>query len=330
MSFKICVVGCGGIAQSMHGPAYAKYAAINTDVKLAGCCDIDQGRAKDFAARFGFVNAYADMEEMLRRERPDAVCLLSPVQLTARLAAKILDEGIPLLLEKPPGLTGQETSRLAEIAAKKNVPHRVAFNRRYSPLVRRLKRSLELWEPGAIRSIAYDMFRVNRLDPDFSTTAIHAIDAARYIAGSDYRRVRFTYRGYPGHEDFVRDVFMDCEMKSGASVRISIAPSTGILAERALVNLCDHSFALDFLGQPLCPTGRLTSLRGNKVEYDLAGDEAGDGGLPFEREGFYYENSSFFDGIIARVYHPGDLSAAVQSVEVARYLREGAAEYVAS
>ena len=39
-----------------------------------------------------------------------------------------------------------------------------------------------------LRHVHYEMTRVDRRDPDFSTTAIHGIDAVRFLAGSDYAR----------------------------------------------------------------------------------------------------------------------------------------------
>ena len=41
------------------------------------------------------------------------------------------------------------------------------------------------------------MTRVERRDPDFSTTAIHGLDAVRYLAGADYAEARFRYRELP-------------------------------------------------------------------------------------------------------------------------------------
>ena len=41
------------------------------------------------------------------------------------------------------------------------------------------------------------MTRVDRRDPDFSVTAIHGIDAVRFLARSDYAHVRFRYQEHP-------------------------------------------------------------------------------------------------------------------------------------
>ena len=47
--FKICLIGCGSVATSGHGPSLQKYVATHPDTLLAGCCDLDAAKA-DFAS----------------------------------------------------------------------------------------------------------------------------------------------------------------------------------------------------------------------------------------------------------------------------------------
>ena len=46
--FKICVIGCGWVANFGHGPSYQKYAANNPDVELSACCDVDDKKSIRF------------------------------------------------------------------------------------------------------------------------------------------------------------------------------------------------------------------------------------------------------------------------------------------
>lgn len=327
ISFKISIIGCGSIANAMHGPAYLKYARENKEAELSACCDIDIRRAEAFKRKFGFKNAYTHMDEMLDKEKPDAVSLISPVQLTAELAGKILERGIPLLLEKPPARTKGELLILMEKA--RGVPHRVAFNRRYSPLMRELKKQLKNMDEK-IQSLQYDMFRINRLDEDFSTTAIHAIDAVRFITGSDYRSIHFTYKEHPELRGRITDIHMECSMEGEAEVNLNICPVTGINLERATVNLYNNTFFMDFMGGPHYPVGRLSHIRMNEIVSELTCNNMSDGPDAFEREGFYYENKSFFDDIIAGKTPSGNLESAMQSVEVADCIRNRISEYRAN
>ena len=57
MAFKICTVGCGGMANGGHGPSFRKYAQEREGVVLAGCCDVDLQKAEDYRGKFGFQQA---------------------------------------------------------------------------------------------------------------------------------------------------------------------------------------------------------------------------------------------------------------------------------
>jgi predicted dehydrogenase len=211
MSFRICIVGCGSMSQSGHGPSLAKYAASHPDTELAACCDLDEAKAAGYRKRFGFARHYTDMTAMLKTEKPDAVCLIAPVNLTCGLSCHIMEMGFPLLMEKPPGMNVAETDRMIAVAERRGVPNQVAFNRRYTPLVRELKRRLTAqFRPDEIQHLRYDFTRIGRKDADFSTTAIHGIDTVRFLAGSDYRHVRCRYQALPQFGATVANIFMDC------------------------------------------------------------------------------------------------------------------------
>lgn len=132
MTFKICMIGCGLLANSHHGPAYVKYARDHASTELTACCDLIAQKAEDFSRRFGFQRWYTDPLRMLETEHPDAVCLVVPPAITCQLTCQILKMRFPLLVEKPPGLTVAETDQMIAAARASGTPNQVAFNRRYT------------------------------------------------------------------------------------------------------------------------------------------------------------------------------------------------------
>src|SRR3981189_3665688 len=112
------MIGCGEHAESSHGPAQARYAAMHVGTELAACCDLDAARAERHRQRFGFARAYTDVAAMLDAEKPDAAVLAVPVHLTPAVAAPRLARGVPLLVEKPPGRTTQEVDTLIAAAER--------------------------------------------------------------------------------------------------------------------------------------------------------------------------------------------------------------------
>lgn len=332
MALKVVAIGCGAFSHMMHGPSYAKYAALRSGTALAACCDVDEAKAAGFQAAFGFQRAYSDYREMLARERPDAVILHASIGVSAAIAVDILERGVPLLMEKPPGETREQTLAIVAAAARGGASAKVALNRRYMPLMRKLKELLrgpsDEDDPAAIRHIQMEMIRYRR-KYDFSTTAIHAIDAVRFLAGCDYERIRFRYRLLPEDGPNVANVLMDCEMTSGATAQLTICPTAGATIERAAVHLKDQSFYVRLpVGDGVDEAGELLRLFDKQGVETYAGVDFPDSREPFESNGFYADIAAFLDGV--RHGRPAgvDVRDALQSVEVAECMRLRLPEYV--
>jgi len=329
MSFKICTVGCGSMSTSVHGPSHTKYAATHPDTLLAACCDLDGQKAVRYRDKFDYARHYTDIVKMLETEKPDAVCLIAPVDLTCELSCRILEMGYPLLMEKPPGRTTEELDRLITAADARNVPTQVAVNRRYTPVVQVLKQTLAAqFKPSDIQHIRYDFTRIGRKDADFSTTAIHGIDTTRFLAGSDYKRIRFHYQEFPHLGPTVANIFMDCTFVSGATAHLNFCPVSGVLVERATVYAYGHTFFMNIaISQDRVFPALLQHYEKGKLKREVAGAEAAGGAEWFEMNGFYGENAAFFDDIRNGRRPEGDLRSGRQSVEIADCIRRREQEY---
>ena len=318
MSFKICAIGCGDMATVGHGPSFRKYALENPDVTLAGCCDLDFTKADAFRSSFGFDSAYSDVDQMLKTEKPDAVSLMVPPAVTAPLTTKLLQAGIPVILEKPPGLNREETLGLMEVAAQTGTPHQVAFNRRYMPMVQRF---LELRQGRQDLFWQYDFYRSDRHDKDFSTTSIHGIDTVRYLAGKPYRQVQFHYYPNPVDSTLAPIITLDFELVDGAKGRITFNPGSGICAERCYMHGTNELIyaALPYHGinGSMDGSGSILVTEKNKVvlREDAQEEEF------FVSNGFYGENAHFFDCIRNGIRPAGDIASGLQAVEIAQCIR---------
>src|SRR3990170_4454129 len=154
---RLCQIGCGEHARVAHGPAQARYASTHPGIELAACCDLDLGRASSYARDFGFARHHTDALAMLETERPDAVVLVVPDGLTCDLGCSVLERGLPLLLEKPPGRTVAVVDRLIAAAEgrRPSFPHRVPFTRRFVPGVAERRGQPATAPP--IQHVNYDM-----------------------------------------------------------------------------------------------------------------------------------------------------------------------------
>jgi predicted dehydrogenase len=329
---KLVMIGCGDHAEGSHGPTQARYAARHPEAGLAACCDVDGGKAERHRARFGFARAYSDLKTMLEAERPDAAVLAVPVERTAALAPQVFDAGVPLLLEKPPGRTVEEVDALIAAAEgdgrRPPVPHQVAFNRRFVPLVREARRRLAaIGPPATIQHIHYEMTRVDRREPDFSTTAIHGLDAVRFLAGADYAEARMRYQEFPALGPGVANIFVDAVMTSGATAHLAFCPVAGAVVERTTIHAGAHTLFVRIpMWGPLDSPGRLQHIESGQMRADLGGDELSDTEACV-LGGFYGEYEAFLGDLAAgRTPSPG-LRESRQSVEIADCVRHREKEF---
>jgi predicted dehydrogenase len=324
MAFKIGVIGCGGIAFNMHGPAYRKYADLHDDTVLAACCDIDAAKMSEFKKQFGFRAGYTDYKEMLKIEKPDLVCLNVPVHLTSPMACDILRAGFPLILEKPPGRNREEVLAILDAAEKGKAAHMVAFNRRFNPVITALREELKNnFRPDEIQTLQCEFYRVNRRDSDFSTTAIHGIDTLRFIADADYEEIHFYYQDLPFAGEGVRNIFMQGRFTSGAFAQLRFCPMTGVRVERITVMVKDSSyFAMLPYNDSIDSPGKLLHYRRDKLEKKISGESLTGGSTEiFETNGFYNEDAAFFDAVKNNLVPPSQLSTTLQSVELEDCIR---------
>ena len=316
---KICMIGCGSFARLSHGPAQQRYAAGHADVELGACCDVDENRVRDYSRTFGFSRTYADLYGMLAAEEPDAVVLAVPPESTGRAASLVLERGIPLLLEKPPGMTPAELGQLIRAAEKGGAKAQVGFNRRYMPVVRRAQEILDAaFAPTAAARIDYDMTRFDRWDRDFSTTAIHAIDTALFLARSPFRAAEIRYQAQGQDDRETVNVAIELECVSGTRVRISIQPVAGLNAESATLHSVGQSLAIriPLFGQSR-RSDRLEHWRGNELAASFADDDAD----VVERMGIYSEIAAFFDAVRSGAELTPRLQDCQQQVELMEAIR---------
>ena len=142
-TYRVGVVGCGGIAQ-VHGAVLQELPGV----ELAACADIRPERAQAFAETFGGV-PYPSLEEMLEKERLDCLHICTPHYLHTPMAKLAAERGIHVFTEKPPVMN---RAQWEEFQALEQAPVRVGvcFQNRYNQSVHLLKEVLASGEAGKV------------------------------------------------------------------------------------------------------------------------------------------------------------------------------------
>jgi predicted dehydrogenase len=180
---RLALAGCGEHSRTSHAAPLARYAANHpNEIELVAACDLNAERAAEFCRSFGFARAYDDLDQMLTVEQPDACVSVMPMEKIVAVGKTLLERRIPCVIEKPLGTSLPDIEQLAEVARQTQTLHMVSVNRRFMPYLNEARSWIQ--QRGPLRYVRAAQVRHERSEPDFIwSTAIHALDALRYIAG---------------------------------------------------------------------------------------------------------------------------------------------------
>jgi predicted dehydrogenase/nucleoside-diphosphate-sugar epimerase len=129
----IAVIGCGNIADTHVEAVMSAMPGHRICV-----CDPLPGKAQLLKEKYGLAEAYLSVEQMLVREVPLGVHVLSPPQWHAEHVEMSLEHGSHVLVEKPMCLSRAEAVRLLGIAASRELLLAVDHSVLYQPSVRNM------------------------------------------------------------------------------------------------------------------------------------------------------------------------------------------------
>jgi predicted dehydrogenase len=225
---RLGLIGCGAHSESGHAIPLARYKAAHPDeILLAAVCDLQIERALDFSRKYGFLAAYRNVDDMFSQESLDACIAVVPPENISELGIKLLNLGIPCVVEKPLGASLAEAQALRDSAAATKTLNMVSVNRRFMPL---LNRAIK-WAPnaGVIRYVHCTLARHARQEPEFLwATAVHAVDALRYIAGPV---AAFDLRTLKAPAGATAWYALDLQFEDGISGRVDVLPTAGMVEE---------------------------------------------------------------------------------------------------
>ena len=186
---RIGFVGCGRQASSSWYPNFATIPELD----LTACCDIQADLAERNARYFGARTWYSDLDAMLDGEDLDAVMVVGPPAMHHRCGKRVLEAGLPLMMEKPSASRPDEALELAELAESKGIITQIGHNMRHAPGVQKFKALMQTPEFGKLLFVESRYFMPNPLwqaTYDYRAgweymifQATHAVDLARHIGG---------------------------------------------------------------------------------------------------------------------------------------------------
>lgn len=178
-----------------------QYRAWNRipEVEIVAMCNRDKKKADPIMKESEISKHYTDYREMLDKEKPDFVDIITPPSTHLEMCREAADRGIDIICQKPLSHAYDESSEIVTHCHKANVRFMVHENWRFQPWYREIKR---LSEAGEIGHVHYMYFRSRMGDgwgenayiprqPYFRVypqllifeNGIHFIDTFRFLKG---------------------------------------------------------------------------------------------------------------------------------------------------
>lgn len=232
---RLAAIGCGGHALRNIFPTFA-YAPVD----FVAACDLDRARAENGARLFGAATVYTHYRDMLQRERPEAVVVVTNYDEQGHprypaIASDVLRAGAHAWIEKPPAASVAEIEAMQQAERETGRFVAVGFKKMFFPANVKAREIIERAEFGPVSTIT-----------------------ARYPQYLPPEADRGGDRTMVGFLDHVAHPYSVLRLLGGAleSLRVERAPNGGSVTSLRFVNGAVGSLHLPARPSPLAPLER--------------------------------------------------------------------------
>jgi len=244
----VAVLGTGFWGKN-HARVYKELESTN----LIAICDVNAERAKNIANQFG-AKAFTDSEQMLKDKEVEAVSVCTWSTVLANEALKALEAGRHALVEKPMAADSRQAEKLLKTAEENGLHLTVGFLTRFIPGLQHIQEAVASKKIGKL--VCATAKRVTQWPERIGDvgvikdTAIHDIDAMRYITGQDPISV-FAKTGNMRHRKFEDYAHIMLTYKDEKSAFIESNWLTPYKTRALTVTGSDAIMKLDYMTQEL-------------------------------------------------------------------------------
>jgi myo-inositol 2-dehydrogenase / D-chiro-inositol 1-dehydrogenase len=179
---RVAVIGTG----PWWGREHLRAFSTRADTRLCAVVGRTEATASARAQEYG-VNAYVDVEEMLRRERPDLVATTLPNEKHFEPTLRLIRAGVALFVEKPLVFDLEEADVLLREAADRGLFFAINFNHRYATPVTMAAR---VCRDGTLGDVVFASWRFggeagtsSHAHANLIETQCHGFDMLEHLCG---------------------------------------------------------------------------------------------------------------------------------------------------
>lgn len=179
---KVAIIGTG-----QWGLQHAKIFSELENVTMCAIVGRNLEKVKIRANLFK-VPYYLDVTEMIKKEHPDLVSVCVPSDEMFCITKRLMEEEIPILIEKPITYDLEQAEQLINMSGKRNLFCGVNFIHRYSKPVQMAYDSIQKGELGNIVYFDWKMGQYGSCKQkrygNLIETQCHGLDLVEFICGS--------------------------------------------------------------------------------------------------------------------------------------------------
>ena len=185
--FRLGLIGAGRMGRT-HLRALASSGAVAV---TAVAEPVEAARSAVAASgRAGF----AEVDELLDAGGIDGVLIAAPTDHHLELVSRVLAAGLPILCEKPCGMSSAALRETAATIRGRGVPFQVAYWRRYVPALQALRQRIGTGELGDVHLYASSQWDGQPPSPEFRAHSggifrdmgVHEFDQVRWLSGQEF------------------------------------------------------------------------------------------------------------------------------------------------
>jgi len=195
----------GLIGAGMWGRTHALAYHDDSRTKLTAICDLDEAKARALAAEFDIPKIYRTAEELAADSELDAISVATPDFAHVQPALAVINEGKPLLIEKPLATSVEDAVLISEAAEKAGILAMVDFHNRFNPQFDTAKKRVIDGTLGQVRYIyvrhsvtrafPLDMMSWTNRSSSLWFIGSHSADIARWLMDDEVIEVYGTNTG---------------------------------------------------------------------------------------------------------------------------------------
>jgi myo-inositol 2-dehydrogenase / D-chiro-inositol 1-dehydrogenase len=283
-AFRLGLIGAGRM-----GRTHLRALAGSELVTVTAVAEPSAGARASLAAAGPAL--HASVPEMLDRGELDGVLIAAPSDQHVRLIAEVAARGLPVLCEKPCGLSSAEARSASQTAAAAGVRLQVAYWRRYVPALRAARERIAAGDLGHIHLVTCYQWDEGPPAAAFRAHSggiaidmgVHEFDQLRWLTGQDITDIKAVAAELISDEEVAGDVDsaqIIAAMSGGATGFVSLGRHhpAGDMA-RAEIFGTGGTMRCDFLDPVDGERAQLDALRRQAEGFAaLAAGEAGGGG----------------------------------------------------